>query len=51
MAGGGPAAAAHMFDPTTNTWSDLGAIEGARFVRSASLLPDGKVGGRDLRLQ
>jgi hypothetical protein len=43
MAGGGPTAAAHMFDPATNAWTDLGAIEGARFVRSASLLPDGRV--------
>ncbi len=29
MAGGGPAAAAHMFDPATNTWSAIGAIDGA----------------------
>jgi hypothetical protein len=43
MAGGGPQAAAHMFDPATNKWTDLGAIDGARFVRSASLLPDGTV--------
>ena len=43
MAGGGPAAAAHIFDPGTNQWSAIGAIDGARFVRSASLLPDGRV--------
>ena len=43
MAGGGPTAAAHMFDPTTNQWSPIGAIDGARFVRSASLLQDGRV--------
>jgi membrane-associated protease RseP (regulator of RpoE activity) len=43
VAGGGPAAKAHMFDPATNQWTDLGAIEGARLVRSASLLADGKV--------
>jgi hypothetical protein len=43
MAGGGSTAAAHMFDPATNTWSAIGAIDGARFVRSASLLADGWV--------
>jgi hypothetical protein len=43
MAGGGPAAAAHIFDPSTNAWSSAGPIAKARFVRSASLLADGRV--------
>ena len=47
VAGGGSRgvqlATAERFDPTTGTWSDLGPLAQARFVRSASPLGDGRV--------
>lgn len=36
-------AAAELFDPTTNTWTQLPAMSQARAKHSATLLPDGRV--------
>jgi len=43
LAGGGDAATAQLFDPATNLWSAIGTINQGKFVRSASLLKDGRV--------
>jgi hypothetical protein len=42
-AGGGGSAAAHLYDPASNTWSAAGSMGTGRGGHTATLLPNGKV--------
>lgn len=41
--GQGPAAAAELFDPTTNTWSPAGQMAQAAAFATSAVLPDGRL--------
>ena len=42
-AGGGPLAAAELYDPRNNTWAAAAPMSSARFDNTATLLPNGQV--------
>ncbi|WP_434384274.1 Kelch repeat-containing protein [Melittangium boletus] len=41
--GGTPLTSAELYDPTTDTWSEVGPLAEGRVHHSATLLPDGRV--------